>query len=47
MLEAKVMDCGYFSFFEWKKFSTTTENFIILKTNKLQNRFLVQSRKVR
>ena len=46
-LEAKVMDCGCFSFFAWKKFSATTQNFIIMKTNKLQNCSLVQSRKAR
>ena len=45
-LEAKVMDCGYFSLFVWKIFLSTTQIFIILKTNKLQNYFLAHSRKV-
>ncbi|MBO4464830.1 MAG: hypothetical protein J5797_11660 [Prevotella sp.] len=45
-LDAKVMDCGFFSLFAWKKFSSTTENFIILKISKLQKCFLTQSRKV-
>ena len=45
-LDAKVMDCGYFSLFVRNIFLSTTQIFIILKTNKLQNCFLAHSRKV-